>query len=103
MTIKTIIDGTEFAIELTDDEIETAYRMRDLYYHMEDVRSKLIERYGDKETGCLYNDAAVKQISELAMRISKWNDSYWEGYWSNIDTAIDEYVENKAGFIKEEK
>lgn len=103
MKIKRNIDGKEIEIELTKDEIEKAYRIRDLYYYMEDVRGKVIERYEDDETGCLYSHAAVKQIAELAMRIREWNDSYWEGYWSNINTAIDEYVEHKAGFIKEGK
>lgn len=47
MTIKRTINGNEIEIELMDDEIEQAYRIRDLYYHTEDVSAELDERYYD--------------------------------------------------------
>lgn len=92
MTIKRNIDGKEIEIELTNDEIERAYRIRELYYYTEDVRERWVDLYN---TECPYNNVTVEKIAKSAQRISEWNDAYFEGYWSNIDTAIVEYLKNK--------
>lgn len=103
MTIKRIINGAEVEIELTKDEMEKVYRIQELHYYMEDVRAEFGERCGDEETGCLYSNDTVKAIAKYAMLLREHSDYYWESYWVNIDVAIDEYLKNKTGFIKEEK
>lgn len=88
MTIKRTINGNEIEIELMDDEIEQAYRIRDLYYHTEDVKMCFIDLYNKAFP---YDDHTAQCIAERAMDIEGKNDGFYEYYWENIKVALEEF------------
>lgn len=114
--MKIVRNGVE--IELTDDEVEKAYRERKSYYNREDLIHK-IKAYCDEtdwEDEIFAPDDmeveignAVITVAELQKKIDdpQWmddlddsfenalgnNDSYWESFWMTAEAVIEDAIE----------
>ena len=90
-------------IELTEQEIEDAYRERRRYYNMEDIRSKLenmIEEYeGEPEEPILKKFLDDKEkIKDLATDFDDAldnNDSFMESFWRTAEAVIEDAIEDE--------
>ena len=108
-------------IELTDAEIEQAYRDRRLYYNMEDIKCKLEEFIGEEEDEPedepVYIDHGVEVLRKTLRRVlndDEWvrntarhfddalegNDSFMESFWLMAEYVI---AEELKGEEEEEK
>ena len=112
-------------IELTDSEIEQAYRIRRMYYAKSDLYHKINSMIGaddDWEDDISCDDDAEYEIgnaeltgkrlkeivtdewiSELAVDFDNaldQNDGFWESYWITAEEVIEESIEDE---MKEEK
>lgn len=112
-------------IELTDAEIEQAYRIRRKYYAKADLYHKINSMIGapddwedeiscDDEDEFEIGDAELtgKRLKEIVT--DEWisdladdfenaldqNDGYWESYWITAEECIEEAIEDE---MKEEK
>lgn len=85
--MKIIRDGKTY--ELTEQELELAYRERDEYYHSLDVKLHIEEHSGKKCT-IPYHD--LVSIGHVAEDILGDADLYWEIYWDAFEEAINHYL-----------
>lgn len=85
--MKIIRDGKTY--ELTEQELERAYRERDEYYHSLDVKTH-IEEHSDKKCTIPYHDLVA--IGYDAEDILEATDLYWEIYWGAYEEAINDYL-----------
>ena len=101
-------------IELTDAEIEDAYREREAYYHTEDIKSRLAEHIDEDDpddrviwvTGSACTTAGeIRRMMEdpewlekARQRFDKalWhNDGYYECYNMTADYIIKQMIEEE--------
>ena len=90
-------------IELTEQEIEDAYRERRRYYNMEDIRSKLenmIEEYeGEPEEPILKkfleDEEAIRDLAEDFDNALDENDSFMESFWMTAEAVIKDAIEDE--------
>lgn len=90
-------------IELTEQEIEDAYRERRRYYNMEDIRSKLenmIEEYeGEPEEPILKkfleDDEAIRALAEDFDNALDENESFMESFWMTAEKVIEDAIEDE--------
>lgn len=101
MTI--VRDGKE--IELTHEELEQAYRERELEYRIEDAKAhceELASGYfslgldNDKELIETLDEDDYAKIAQNAKEILEDRDAYWGQYWGAFDDAISEYLIRKS-------
>jgi len=82
---------------MTREEIEAAYRYQEKEYHKQDVATHWFDMYGDaNEDECPYSDKDLAIIAERADKIMSKNDSYWDCYWFNYETAIEDFESHKC-------
>jgi len=79
---------------MTPQELEAAYRHRDMQYKIGDVLARYDDTVADEDETLSEDDAAV--IAERAGNILDKCDPYWEYYWGCFDTAIEEYRDGKC-------
>lgn len=99
--MKIMRNGIE--IELTEQEIEDAYRERRRYYNMEDIRSKLenmIEEYdGESEEPILKkfleDEEAIRDLAEDFDNALDENDSFMESFWMTAEAVIKDAIEDE--------
>lgn len=99
--MKIMRNGIE--IELTEQEIEDAYRERRRYYNMEDIRSKLenmIEEYeGEPEEPTLRkfleDDETIRDLAEDFDNALDNNDSFMESFWMTAEAVIKDAIEDE--------
>lgn len=80
--MKIVRNGIEY--ELTETEMEAAYRERKHDYLVEDVESKAEEMDIDL-TG-----KDIDAIADCAEDGLDNNESYWENYWMSIEYALED-------------
>ena len=81
----------DYTFELTDREIEQAFRERELYYKCLDIESKYQEMY-NKE--CPYDEETKRKLAEdIEDSLSK-NELYWDGFWASFEMVIEEFEKN---------
>lgn len=94
-------NGIEF--ELTDREIEDAYRERRRYYNMEDIKSKIenmIEEYeGEPEEErlkvILEDEEKIRDLAEAFDNALDNNDSFMESFWMTAENVILDELEDE--------
>lgn len=101
--MKIIRNGIE--IELTNQEIEDAYRERQHYYQIEDIKCRIeeeIENSDDKSqvyigntcmTADEWRNLSKTQLDDLADRFDRAidnNDSWMDSYWRTIDAILED-------------
>lgn len=94
-------NGIEF--ELTDREIEDAYRERRRYYNMEDIRSKIenmIEEYeGEPEEEklkvILEDEEKIRDLADAFDNALDENDSFMESFWMTAENVILDELEEE--------
>lgn len=94
-------NGIEF--ELTDWEIEDAYRERRRYYNMEDIKSKIenmIEEYeGEPEEErlkvILENEEEIRDLADAFDNALDNNDSFMESFWMTAENVILDELEEE--------
>ena len=94
-------NGIEF--ELTDREIEDAYRERRRYYNMEDIKSKIenmIEEYeGEPEEErlkvILEDEEKIRDLAEAFDNALDNNDSFMESFWITAENVILDELEEE--------
>jgi hypothetical protein len=84
--MKIVRDGKE--IELTHDEVYTAYRE----YHTDCLKEDILGTISQMEVEV--PDELMNKIMARAEKTLDNNDSYWESYWMSIEYAIDSVVED---------
>lgn len=97
------IAETKIEIELTDQEIEDAYRERRRYYNEEDIKHKaedMIENTDDepvkaKLTEKLKDSEWLRDTAELFDDALENNDSYWESFWLTAEFVIKEQIKDE--------
>lgn len=103
MKIKREILGQTIEIELTDREIEDAYRERRRYYNMEDIKSKIenmIEGYEgepeeEKLKAILKNDEEIRDLADAFDYALDENDSFMESFWMTAENVILDELEEE--------
>ena len=94
-------NGIEF--ELTDREIEDAYRERRRYYNMEDIKSKIenmIEEYEgepeeEKLNAILEDEEKIRDLAEAFDNALDNNDSFMESFWMTAENVILDELEDE--------
>jgi hypothetical protein len=94
-------NGIEF--ELTDQEIEDAYRERRRYYNMEDIKSKIenmIEEYeGEPEEEklkvILEDEEKIRDLADAFDNALDENDSFMESFWMTAENVILDELEEE--------
>lgn len=94
-------NGIEF--ELTDREIEDAYRERRRYYNMEDIRSKIenmIEEYEgepeeEKLKAILEDEEKIRDLAEAFDNALDNNDGFMESFWMTAENVILDELEDE--------
>ena len=94
-------NGIEF--ELTDREIEDAYRERRRYYNMEDIKSKIenmIEEYEgepeeEKLNAILEDEEKIRDLAEEFDNALDNNDSFMESFWITAENVILDELEDE--------
>lgn len=89
-------------VELTDREIEDAYRERRRYYNMEDIRSKIenmIEEYEgepeeEKLKAILEDEEKIRDLAEAFDNALDNNDSFMESFWMTAENVILDELED---------
>lgn len=87
-------NGIEF--ELTDREIEDAYRERRRYYNIEDIKSKIenmIEEYEgepeeEKLKAILEDEEKIRDLADAFDNALDENDSFMESFWMTAENVI---------------
>ena len=87
-------NGIDF--ELTDREIEDAYREKRRYYNMEDIRSKIenmIEEYEEepeeeKLKALLDDDEKIRDLADEFDNALDENESFMESFWMTAENVI---------------
>lgn len=95
------VSPVEIEIELTDQEIEDAYRERRRYYNMEDIKSKLdsmIEEYEgepeeEKLKAILADDEKIRDLADAFDNALSDNDSFMESFWITAENVIKDEME----------
>ena len=90
-------------IELTEQEIEDAYRERRRYYNMEDIRLKIenmIEEYeGEPEEEklkvILDDEETIRNLAEAFDNALGNNDSFMESFWMTAEAVIKDAKKKK--------
>ena len=90
-------------IELTDREIEDAYRERRRYYNMEDIKSKIenmIEEYEgepeeEKLNAILEDEEKIRDLAEAFDNALDNNDSFMESFWMTAENVILDELEEE--------
>ena len=90
-------------IELTEQEVEDAYRERRRYYNMEDIRSKIenmIEEYeGEPEEEklkvLLDDDEKIRDLADEFDNALDENDSFMESFWMTAENVILDELEEE--------
>lgn len=118
MTITRNIHGIGATIELTEKEIEEAYRERRDYYDRVDIISKLCnmldvedfesideDKYYEFSTRTIHGktikalvtdeDFISNVVSSFEEGLSN-NDSYWESYWMTAEDAIEDELDEEV-------
>lgn len=124
MSVK--VDNTMLTFDLTDEEIERAYRLRRAYYNKCDLFHKINGMIGsdddwDNEINCddedeieignvtltgkrlkeiVNNPDFMDGLEESFENALEQNDSYWESFWITAEEVIEEAIEDE---MKEEK
>lgn len=83
-------------IELTEQEVEGAYRERRRYYNMEDIRSKIenmIEEYEgepeeEKLKAILEDEEKIRDLAEAFDNALDNNDNFMESFWMTAENVI---------------
>jgi len=122
------VDTVTLTIDLTDEEIERAYRLRREYYNKCDLFHKINGMIGsdddwDNEINCDDDDEIEignvtltgEQLKEIVNHPDfmdgleesfenalEQNDSYWESFWITAEEVIEEAIEDEMN-NKEEK
>jgi len=94
-------NGIEF--ELTDREIEDAYRERRRYYNMEDIKSKIenmIEEYEgepeeEKLKAILEDEEKIRDLAETFDNALDNNDGFMESFWMTAENVILDELEEE--------
>lgn len=93
--VKFLVDTiaeTKIEIELTDAEIEAAYRERQAYYHTEDIKSRLAEHIDEDDpddleiwvTGSVFTTAGeIRRMMEDAEWLEKARQRFDKALWNN--------------------
>ena len=89
--------------ELTDREIEDAYRERRRYYNMEDIKSKIenmIEEYEgepeeEKLKAILEDEEKIRDLAEAFDNALDNNDSFMESFWMTAENVILDELEEE--------
>ena len=89
--------------ELTDREIEDAYRERRRYYNMEDIKSKIenmIEEYEgepeeEKLNAILEDEEKIRDLAEAFDNALDNNDSFMESFWMTAENVILDELEEE--------
>lgn len=115
MKIERIIDGKTVSFELTDAEVEKAYRIRDAHYKTLDIKAKISEMIADEENIDDFDkwsgelpEIPENMSSRTKSLIKSWeeaevlvdlfcdalsrNDGYWESYWLTMEDVIEEDI-----------
>ena len=90
-------------IELTDREIEDAYREKRRYYNMEDIRSKIenmIEEYEEepeeeKLKALLDDDEKIRDLADEFDNALDENESFMESFWMTAENVILDELEDE--------
>ena len=90
-------------IELTDQEIEDAYRERRRYYNMEDIKSKIenmIEEYeGEPEEerlkAILEDEEKIRDLADAFDNALDNNDGFMESFWMTAENVILDELEEE--------
>ena len=90
-------------IELTNREIEDAYRERRRYYNMEDIKSKIenmIEEYEgepeeEKLNAILEDEEKIRDLAEEFDNALDNNDSFMESFWITAENVILDELEDE--------
>ena len=90
-------------IELTEQEVEDAYRERRRYYNMEDIRSKIenmIEEYeGEPEEEklkvLLDDEEKIRDLADEFDNALGNNDSFMESFWMTAENVILDELEDE--------
>ena len=90
-------------IELTDREIEDAYREKRRYYNMEDIRSKIenmIEEYEgepeeEKLKAILEDEEKIRDLADAFDNALDNNDSFMESFWMTAENVILDELEKE--------
>ena len=82
----------DYTFELTDREIEQAFRERELYYKCLDIQSKYQEMY-NKE--CPYDQELLERIAyDVEDHLSN-NTPYWDDLWASFEEVIENFEESR--------
>lgn len=90
-------------IELTNQEIEDAYRERRRYYNMEDIKSKIenmIEEYEgepeeEKLKAILEDEEKIRDLADAFDNALDNNDSFMESFWMTAENVILDELEEE--------
>lgn len=90
-------------IELTNQEIEDAYRERRRYYNMEDIKSKIenmIEEYEgeteeEKLKAILEDEEKIRDLAEAFDNALDNNDNFMESFWMTAENVILDELEEE--------
>ena len=90
-------------IELTNREIEDAYRERRRYYNMEDIKSKIenmIEEYEgepeeEKLKAILEDEEKIRDLADAFDNALDENDSFMESFWMTAENVILDELEEE--------
>ena len=90
-------------IELTNQEIEDAYRERRRYYNMEDIKSKIenmIEEYEgepeeEKLKAILEDEEKIRDLADAFDNALDENDSFMESFWMTAENVILDELEEE--------
>lgn len=106
MKIKREILGQMIEIELTKEEIHTAYKEQEREYQFSDCSNEFELVYGDEDWfgDIYYNDAAMQSILELIVEV--YNKNMYDYGMSDLkareDAVVDEDVVELIEHYKEE-
>ena len=113
MEITRILNGRIKYIELSDQEIEKAYRIREQEYQTLDIKAQIMDSILTEEGNDSYDkwNQELPKLTEKATEKSKKlrelfeeasnltesfsknlsnNERYWDSYWEAIDFTIEE-------------
>ena len=90
-------------IELTEAELEEAYRERRRYYNTEDIKSKIenmIEEYEgepeeEKLKAILEDEEKIRDLADAFDNALDENDSFMESFWMTAENVILDELEEE--------
>lgn len=108
MTIVRVLDGKEYTIELTREEIRAASKDEDESCRSDDILSKIKAKIAEPfeelswfgmnsdvvEHLVIQDDKTARETAEgmvydVEHNLGR-NDSYWDAFWASVDTVIGE-------------